>query len=535
MSHLQCLHSVMSRPGKFSARDKERFPKRYIHAVPEANIVEQNSDEPTPKSLVFKLSFIGLAAAVFVFQLDATCLGIALPTIAGELNGQTLQSFWANMSYYLCGLVMQPLWASISDTFGRKPLLYICMAFFAVGSIIFALAKNMNMIIVGRVLQGFGGGGIDVLAEIILADMTTLQERSLYLGLMAIPMAIGNILGPSIGALFSTYASWRWIGWFNLPFLGFALPLLIFFLRLRPVQLDESFTKNLNRLDWIGMIFLILATTIFVIPFSWAGSLYPWRSWQTLLPMMLGVALLIIFTIYEAKPAVPVIPHRLFYSKTFNMSLAGSFIHGMILVSLLNYLPLLYQSVGLETSTGSAVSLLPAVITSVAVSAGLMMTVGAVGGYIWLIRVSWVAVTVGSGLLALFNLGPSSSMRISLPILWGIGVAGLRLLLLPMQASVKNIDDTGLAIAQQQAFRMFGGLVGLTIGSTIFNSVFSASISSIELPAGPLTALANANDAIAFIPELRLLGFGGLGLITSLIMKDLDLNKRNLGQQRFEE
>uniref|UniRef100_A0A093UY67 Putative transporter C3H1.06c n=1 Tax=Talaromyces marneffei PM1 TaxID=1077442 RepID=A0A093UY67_TALMA len=431
----------MSRPGKFSARDKERFPKRYIHAVPEANIVEQNSDEPTPKSLVFKLSFIGLAAAVFVFQLDATCLGIALPTIAGELNGQTLQSFWANMSYYLCGLVMQPLWASISDTFGRKPLLYICMAFFAVGSIIFALAKNMNMIIVGRVLQGFGGGGIDVLAEIILADMTTLQERSLYLGLMAIPMAIGNILGPSIGALFSTYASWRWIGWFNLPFLGFALPLLIFFLRLRPVQLDESFTKNLNRLDWIG----------------------------------------------------------------------------------------------LETSTGSAVSLLPAVITSVAVSAGLMMTVGAVGGYIWLIRVSWVAVTVGSGLLALFNLGPSSSMRISLPILWGIGVAGLRLLLLPMQASVKNIDDTGLAIAQQQAFRMFGGLVGLTIGSTIFNSVFSASISSIELPAGPLTALANANDAIAFIPELRLLGFGGLGLITSLIMKDLDLNKRNLGQQRFEE
>lgn len=78
------------------------------------------------------------------------------------------------------------------------------MGLFFIGSIVFATAQNMNTIIVGRVLQGLGGGGIDVLAEVILADMTTLEERSTYLGLMAIPSAVGNIMGPTVGALFRT-------------------------------------------------------------------------------------------------------------------------------------------------------------------------------------------------------------------------------------------------------------------------------------------------------------------------------------------
>jgi MFS family permease len=76
------------------------------------------------------------------------------------------------------------------------------MGLFFVGSIVFATAQNMTTIIAGRVLQGLGGGGIDVLAEVILADMTTLEERSKYLGLMAIPSAIGNIMGPTVGACF---------------------------------------------------------------------------------------------------------------------------------------------------------------------------------------------------------------------------------------------------------------------------------------------------------------------------------------------
>ncbi|KAF7884642.1 uncharacterized protein EAF02_004978 [Botrytis sinoallii] len=496
------------------------------------NIDEVIIEGRPKKSLSFKLAFIGLAASMFVFQMDATSLGIALPTVAEELHGESLQSFWANMSYTLCGLVMQPLWASISDIFGRKPSFYICMAFFFIGSIVFALAKDMNTII----------------------------ERSFYLGLMAIPNAVGNILGPSIGAILSNYASWRWIGWVNLPILGISAPLIVFFLRLRPVELDEKLSANLKKLDWIGMMLVVTGITIFVLPLSWAGSLFPWKSWQTLLPILLGAALLVIFVVYEAKPKVPILPHRLFHSRTANMTLAAAFVHGMILISLLQYLPLFYQAVELETAIRSAVSLLPTVIISVVFAAISMMMVSVVGGYVWIIRFGWIITILGTGLLALFDVGSSSSLLFGLPILWGMGVSLLRLLLLPIQASVKNVDDTGLAIGISLTIRMFGGLIGLTVASTIFNSVFSASIASIELT-GTLSRLHNPSKAVSFIPELRSLeispkvldavlrvylgcfktifytmaGFGGLGLITSLLTEDLDLNKKDVGQQRFEE
>ncbi|GAB1194117.1 hypothetical protein APSETT444_003358 [Aspergillus pseudonomiae] len=529
-------------------------------------LVERNGNDDiqrTPKkSLSFKLAFIGLAASMFVFQLDATALGIALPTIAADLQGESLESFWANLSYTLCGLVMQPVWASISTAFGRKPPLYVCMALFFIGSIVFAVAQNMNTIIVGRVLQGFGGGGIDVLAEVILADMTTLQERAKYLGLMAIPMAIGNIMGPTVGALFATYASWRWIGWINLPFLGIGTPLVFFFLKLRPVPLDESLAKNLNRLDWIGMMLVVIGITIFVLPLSWAGSLFPWASWQTLLPMFLGVAVLVIFAFYEAKPEAPIVPHRLFHSKTANMTLAGGFLHGAVLVSLLQYLPLLYQAVQLETAILAAVSLLPTVIISVVVAAVSMMLVPLFGGYVWILRLAWIILTLGTGLLALFDVGSSSSMRLGLPILWGMGISLLRLNLLPIQASVKNVDDTGLAIGQLLTIRMFGGLVGLTISSTIFNSVFATGISSSTIqPSGPLAPLEDVANAVSFIEKLRSLdvpsgtldqvlriylkcfqtifytmtGLSGLGLVTSLFVDEIDLKSQDLGNQRFEE
>jgi hypothetical protein len=177
------------------------------------------------------------------------------------------------------------------------------------------------------------------------------------------------------------------------------------------------------------------------------------------------------------------------------------------MVSLLQYLPLLYQAVELETAILSAVSLLPTVIVSVVVAAVSMMMVPLFGGYVWLLRLSWVITTLGTGLLAIFDVGSSSSMRYGLPSLWGQGVALLRLNLLPMQASVKNVDDTGLAIGQFLAIRLFGGLVGLTISSSIFNNVFSTSIAdtSVQLTgaSGPLTDASNAVNSIVKLRSLK--------------------------------
>lgn len=108
-------------------------------------------------------------------------------------------------------MVTQPIYTSVSDVVGRKPPLYAAFVLFAVGSVVFAVAQSMAIVILGRVLQGLGGSGLDVLNEVIVADITTLKERPLYIGLLSISMAVGSILGPVLGAVFSEYVDWRWI------------------------------------------------------------------------------------------------------------------------------------------------------------------------------------------------------------------------------------------------------------------------------------------------------------------------------------
>ncbi|KAL9084074.1 MAG: hypothetical protein Q9159_005428 [Coniocarpon cinnabarinum] len=438
------------------------------------------------------------------------------------------------------------------------------MVLFAIGSLVFALAQDMGTVIAGRALQGFGGGGIDVLGEVIIADITTLNERSYWLGLMGIPIAVGIVMGPIIAALFTTQVSWRWLGWLNLPVLGVSFPLIIYYLRLKAVDPETTKLSKLKRMDWVGMTVSVVGILAFILPLSWAGSLFPWSSWKTILPLVLGLLVLAGFLWYERRPEWPLVPLRLFKSITASTTLVGAFAHGVMLAVVLQYLPFFYQSAQLQSVIGSAISILPASLVSVVSAVGAMGLVSlAGGGYTWAIRASWVILTVGTGILALLDLGSNRSERQGYPILWGIGVALLRLLLLPIQASVENVNDTGLATSLLLFVRFLGNLVGLAIASTTFNTTFAQNIRPIVQDLqGPLSVLKDADEAIGFVPLLRdlqqqvdprvltevlraylegfrtifyvMTGIGGVGFVTSLFTKEISLESRGTSAQMFE-
>ncbi|KAI1386774.1 MFS general substrate transporter [Hypoxylon trugodes] len=526
----------------------------------EADETGANDTTSKKRPLGFYLSFLAVNILVFLFALDTTTLAVAIPAIASELHATTLESFWAGISYLLGVVVSQPLYASVSNVFGRKPPLYVAFVFLIAGTLTFALAKNMESIVAGRVLQGLGGGGLDVLGEIIVTDMTTLKDRPTYLGIMALPIAIGSIIGPTIGALFSDYVTWRWIGWINLPFLGVACPLLVLFLRLR--KLDSSLEDKVKRLDWGGISLFAVGCIVFVLPLSWADSLYPWNSYQTILPLLLGAAVLAVFAFYEAKPESPVIPHRMFRSRTATITLIGAIPYGMSLNTLVQYLPLFYQAVMLDTRIGSAVSLLPTSVTCVLAAVASVIAVGKAGiGYRPRMWVAWALVTAGTGLLILLDSTSSENMRRGIPVIWSAGIGALlRLQHLPMQASVPSVDDTGYAISLLLTFRCLGGLLGLAIGSTVFSSFFGPTIATVGQLPDSLALLRDPHNAINFIPTLRtlnlpadaiapvldaylksfravfyvMLGFSGFGLVTSLFMEELTLQKAERGRQQFE-
>jgi MFS family permease len=103
--------------------------------------------------------------------LDATSLSVALPKMAKLLNGSAIQAFWAGTSFLLSSTVFQPVLGSVSHIFGRKPVLFFSLIFFGVGAIVAAIANNFTVILVGRTIQGIGGGGVITLTEIIVTDM----------------------------------------------------------------------------------------------------------------------------------------------------------------------------------------------------------------------------------------------------------------------------------------------------------------------------------------------------------------------------
>jgi len=131
-----------------------------------------------------------------------------LQTISSSLNGTAIEAFWAGTSFLLTSTVFQPSWASFSHIIGRKPVLLVSMGIFTAGTIIASLANNSATLLVGRSVQGIGGGGMVALTYVIVTDMVTLRERGKWFSLITLQWAIGSVSGPVIGGVCSEKTNW---------------------------------------------------------------------------------------------------------------------------------------------------------------------------------------------------------------------------------------------------------------------------------------------------------------------------------------
>jgi MFS family permease len=177
--------------------------------------------------------------------------------------------------------------ASLSDIFGRRKLLVASLGLFVIGSIVGCVAHNMATLLAGRVIQGIGGGGLIPLAMIINTDIIPLRQRPKFGAIIQASMALGTILGPLIGGCFVDHTSsstgWRWVFYINFPLS--ALSGLMLFVSIR----FKNGGRKLRSVDWIGQVLFITSISAFLIGLSWGGVQYSWGSYQTLVPLCLGV------------------------------------------------------------------------------------------------------------------------------------------------------------------------------------------------------------------------------------------------------
>ena len=143
--------------------------------------VVQPNPTPSKKGAKFWLIFASMCTCLSLSALELSSVSTALPTIANALHAS--QFTWVGSAYALASTALLPMSGGLAQTFGRRPAILLTIGLFALGSGICGAAHSMNMLIAGRAIQGFGGGGIQSLTGIILADLVTLQERGIYAGL----------------------------------------------------------------------------------------------------------------------------------------------------------------------------------------------------------------------------------------------------------------------------------------------------------------------------------------------------------------
>ncbi|KAF7898662.1 hypothetical protein EAF00_005108 [Botryotinia globosa] len=388
-------------------------------------------------------SFACLAILNLVCAIDATVLSVALPTIATSLHATAMQAFWRGTSFFLCSTVFQPTWAAFSHIIGRKSVLLAALFLFSVGAILCSIAKDIELLLVGRCIQGVVGGGLVSLTYVLLADMVTLRERGKWMSIISLQWANGSVIAPVIGGAFAEKVTWRWIFWLNIPFCVVSAIGIPICLKLN-IKQGSMWTK-LKAFDWFGSFLFVASVTSFLIPLTWGGVMYAWSSVRTLVPLLVG---------------------SLTSAHLFMEFAYGPFCFTCLYFEVTkNYAPI-QSGIGLSPMTFTTA---PA-----AVIVGLIIT--KTGRYRPLIWIEWAISTLGLGLLILLKESTSIVSWIFFNLAPGIGLGTLFSAQgFAAHSSVINAD-LPFAGAMCSFFRAFGQTIGVAISGVIFQNTFQNKI-----------------------------------------------------------
>lgn len=257
-----------------------------------------------------------------------------------------------------------------------------------------------------------------------------------------------------------------------MPLCGIALILIPAFLKDPFKRLPIG--KELKRVDWIGAFLFIASITGLLIPISWVGDfaqedvtllmnqggvLYPWNGWRVLVPLLVSFAGLVGFLFYEKHVAInPFINLGIFGNRTATITYLSNFLHGMILWTLLYYLPLYYEAVKGMTPTQAGIAVFPETFTVAPASLIMGMLVSRMGSYRWGVLSGWLLTTIGMGLLCLLDVNTSTFCWVVLNLVGGFGMGLLfSAMAFAIQASAcATGEDMGFAISMFTFFRALG-------------------------------------------------------------------------------
>ncbi|KAK3214638.1 hypothetical protein GRF29_19g857546 [Pseudopithomyces chartarum] len=459
-----------------------QIPDQHLSRPTLPSFPSQTPSQKWKREEGFWPSFVAICIPLLLSALEGTVTNTALPTISGALNLGT-QFSWVATAFLLASTLLQPLYGQLGDMWGRKYPMMTAIAVFAIGSGICGGANSGSVLILGRIVQGLGTGGIDLFAEMILCDIIPLRKRGPYLAIKHAVFAVGTTLGPLLGGVFAEHG-WRWCFLVNIPVCAVAIIVMHFWLSVGggiKVK-DLKFRQELKKVDMVGTAILTTSVILLLVPLSAGGASYPWSHAAIVVPLVLSVAGFIGFAFFQRSKycAHPIMPKEVFSNRTTNIGFALTAIHGFITYGFQFYLPPFFQAVKGSSPMQSGLQVLPTtlIIVVFAAAGGPLLTIW--GRYRPIHIIGFICITLGISLWILVEKDWPLAAWLCLQILPAAGCGIVVSSMLPTVQVKLPESTTGQSSGSWAFLRGTGSLFGVAIPGAVFNIRFNGLLSGIS-------------------------------------------------------
>lgn len=405
-----------------------------------------------------------LALVMLTASLDSTAVGTALPRIVSDLRGNELYT-WVFTIYLLTMTATMPVWGSLSDRLGRRPVLFTGLVIFLAVSALCGLSQEMWQLIIFRGIQGVGAGAIVPVSLAIIGDLYPPADRARLQAAFSSLFVLAFLIGPTLGGVLTDTIGWRWVFYLNLPV---GLVALAVMWRFMPALRG---TVERRAFDVAGVVLFVAA----VVPFLIGVRNLPDGAPADLAVgglMLLGLALGAIFLVVEARAEEPIVPVRLFRDPTFAVA------SGVVLLAVAGlfvsivFMPRYFQFVLGASATSSGWQIMTLLLGLIVGAVGCGQVVARTGR--WKILLLGAMVVGVGGMLLLSGLRADSPI----PLVWaamfltGLGLGPITSVLTAVVQTTVPAAVLGVATSTLTFFRQLGASIWLAISGSIFSTAF---------------------------------------------------------------
>ena len=421
--------------------------------------------------------FSALIAGMLLSSLDQTIVSTAMPTIVGELGGVSHQ-VWITTAYILATTIVMPIYGKFGDVLGRRRLFMVAIAIFTLASVGCAFATDFWMFVVFRAIQGLGGGGLMILSQAIIADIVPADQRGKYLGPLGGVFGLAAVAGPLLGGFFVDHLTWQWAFYINIP-VGIAA----FFIAVFALKLPNK--KAEKPIDWLGVLFLTVATTCLIFFTDFGGSAD--QGWDSGATWAWGAGLvasagLFIFT--ESRAADPIMPLSMFRNPIFINATAIGMAIGIGMFAALGFVPTFLQMSSGTSAAASGLLMLPMMVgvMGMSIASGLLIT--KTGKYKLFPIAGTLIVGVAMVLMTTLTASTPIWLICTYLFLFGVGLGCIMQVVVLVVQNAVPAADLGTATSTNNYFREVGAALGTAVFGTLFTTRLTENLTKVFTDAG---------------------------------------------------